>query len=156
MWGAASKDMLRVWLTHAYVEESMPAPKPGDTVRARWSDYLRYGGWRRLPHAALQPQPITPEASVLHNKSKGPALIIIAWALASGQIVLVRVSELRLVQLHGDGLRIFWTNTYIVADKGFTSTQSCYPNGNPVVCPATKGSSVDVPVFCHAFEGFAR
>jgi hypothetical protein len=32
----------------------------------------------------------------------------------------------------------------IVPAQGFIDTQSCYPNGNPLVCPAMKGSGVDL------------
>ena len=28
--------------------------------------------------------------------------------------------------------------------QGFIDTQSCYPNANPLVCPAMKGSGVDL------------
>ena len=58
------------------------------------------------------------------NKSLGAAFIIIAWALPTGQIVLVsdvflgRVSEANLVQSHEPWLRVFGAGTYIVADKG--------------------------------------
>lgn len=128
----------------------MPAPKPGDA------------------QSELGGRPISgmPDGKDFHinrfnrnpllrrlaysNKSSGPALIIIAWATTTGQIVLVtdvffaRVSESSLVQLYEPWLRIFGMNTYIVADKGFVSTQSCYPNGNPLVCPATKGCGVDL------------
>ena len=56
----------------------------------------------------------------------GTATIIIAWALPTGQIVLVsdvflgRVSEATMVQAHEPWLRVFGAGTYIVADKGAT------------------------------------
>ena len=57
------------------------------------------------------------------NKSHGAALIIVAWALPTRQIVLVtdvflgRVSEANLVQAHEPWLRVFGVGTFIVADK---------------------------------------
>ena len=60
------------------------------------------------------------------NKPHGAALVIIAWALPTGEIVLVsdvflgRVSGANLVQLHEPWLRVFGAGTYIVADKGAT------------------------------------
>ncbi len=88
------------------------------------------------------------------NKSHGAALIIIAWALPTGQIVLIsdvflgRVSEANLVQAHEPWLRVFGAGTFIVADKGASmfasrdvitastprALRSCNTEDGPVGC----------------------
>ena len=126
-WGAAAKTLLRLWLSYDYVAASMPAGDGVGDVQAELNGAPVSGmpdgkdfethRWNRNPLL---------RRLTYSNKSHGAALIIVAWALPTRQIVLVTdvflglVSEANnLVQAHEPyWLRVvFGVGTFIVADK---------------------------------------